>query len=1001
MSTRLPTGGVLVDRNKPVRFSFNGKKMTGLEGDTLASALLAGNVRVVGRSFKYHRHRGIVGCGPEDPNGLMTLGTGNRLTPNQQATTTRLFEGLSARSQNHWPSLEFDLGGVVDKVSSLTPAGFYYKTFIQPRRAWKHVYEPLIRQAAGLGRPPRDRDPDLYEHFHAHVDLLVIGGGISGLIAASIAGRAGLRVLLLEQFWELGGRTPVDVEMLGDEAPRDWIAERVEELNALENVHLRCRTCAVGVYDHGYVLANERVGEGTGDEGELRNRLWRIRARKIILASGAIERPLCFVNNDVPGVMLASAVRDYVTNFGVSPGDRTVVVTNNDDAYRTVNCLVRAGLDVPMVVDARPVPGPVAAEAKELGVNVVSNRAIANVEGTKGITGVSVCSQAGEGTVLERLDCEVVAVSGGWSPAVHLWSHCSGRLRWDDTRAMFRPDRTRPPLASDGEEQMVVVGSANGMLQLDKVIADAAEGTVTAVRALGGDADPGFLPEVAVQSESPASPVWLMPNGMDLRTRAKAWIDFQNDVKVSDIELAVREGFESSEHVKRYTTLGMATDQGKTSNINGLAILARSLNTPIEQTGTTTFRPPYTAVPMGAIAGKARGSLFKPTRRTPMDAWHDANGAYWEPVGDWRRPYCYLQGEESVDEAVRRECLSVRRSAGIIDASTLGKILVSGPDAGRFLDMMYTNMMSTLRPGRCRYGLMCNDNGFLMDDGVVARLSDESFLCHTTTGGADHIHGWMEEWLQTEWWDWQVHVVNITEQFAQIGIAGPHARKLLSSLGGMNLGAEDLPFMCWIDGQLAGHDVRVFRISFSGELSFEVAVRGSEGLELWRKIIEAGQNFDAGVYGTEALHILRAEVGFIMIGDETDGTVTPQDLGLTWALSRKKEDFLGKRAQERSYLTSPDRWRLVGLLRVEGNTPLAHGAYAVSSENSEFGHTRMIGRVTSSYYSPILDRPIAMALVENGPEMQGTILEFVEKDGRVRAEIVDPVFYHPSAAARN
>ncbi|MEL6508974.1 MAG: sarcosine oxidase subunit alpha family protein [Pseudomonadota bacterium] len=993
MSTRLAAGGRLVNRDCAVEFTFNGKRMRGFEGDTLASALLAGDQMLVGRSFKYHRPRGIVASGAEEPNGLVNLGEGSMFEPNARVTTTEVFDGLTAGSQNHWPSLEFDVGALNAKLSRFLPAGFYYKMFIHPRPLWKHVYEPFIRQSAGLGKAPKDRDGERYEHFYAHVDLLIIGGGVAGLVAAKAAIGSGLRVLVVEQTAAWGGRAPVDGAVIDGMSADEWVAQTVAELEAAENIELRTRLMGAGVYDHGYVLGYERIGDHRPGEGLPKHRLWRIRAGHILTATGAIERPLSFAGNDVPGVMLASAVRDYAMNFGVSAGDRTVVVTNNDDAYRTALVMKDAGLDVPAIIDAREGgAGALGAEVEAAGIRVLKGKGIATVKGGKRVTGVATCAMAGEGTPQEEIACDVVAMSGGWSPVVHLWSHCGGKLVWDADHAFFKPDPERAPTGAQGEAFVSVAGSANGAMALADVLTDAVAQGAAAVTAAGGKA--GSV-SVKTESEDAAAmaPVWMMPQGAKYELRAKMWLDYQNDVKVSDVQLAAQEGFESVEHTKRYTTLGMATDQGKLSNINGLAILSDALNQPIPQTGTTTFRPPYTPISMGAIAGEARDEVFQPLRKTPMHDWHDANGAHWEPVGHWRRPYCFQKPGESVEDAVQREVKNTREKLGLLDASTLGKIIVKGPDAGKFLDMLYTNMMSTLKVGRCRYGLMCSENGFLMDDGVVARLSEDTFLCHTTSGGADHIHAHMEEWLQTEWWDWKVWVVNATEQFAQVAVVGPKARKVLQKLGGMAVGRDALPFMGWAEGEIAGIPARAFRISFSGELSYEIAVPASYGQAFWDKLIEAGAEFGVMPYGTEALHIMRAEKGFIMIGDETDGTVIPQDLGLNWAISKKKEDFIGKRGQERVHMTDPERWKLVGLKTVDGSV-LPDGAYAVGEGSNANGQRNVIGRVTSTYHSPTLERGIAMGLVKHGPDRMGERLEFPKVDGSsAHAEICDPVFY--------
>jgi len=971
MSTRLAKGGRLIDRTAPVEFTFNGKRMKGFQGDTLAAGLLANDQVLVGRSFKYHRPRGIVASGPEEPNALVNLGSGGRLEPNQRTTTTELFDGLECSSQNHWPSLEFDVGVVNNYASRFMPAGFYYKTFIHPRPAWKHLFEPIIRRAAGLGLAPTERDADRYEQAYAFCDVLVIGAGVAGLKAAKAAADAGQRVILLEQAPVLGGRAPVDQAEVDGQPVEGWLAAMEADLLARDNVTIRTRTCGFGVYDHGYVLADERVSDHTPGDGRPKHRLWRIRTGKIVTATGAIERPLSFAGNDIPGVMLASAVRDYVVNYAISPGDRTVVVTNNDSAYQTALALKAAGLEVPAILDARDsATGALPDAARAAGIRVMTGKAIAKVKGGKRVTGVAVCAQAGEGSVQEEIPCDAVAMSGGWSPVVHLWSHCGGKLTWDETISAFIPDPNRPPLNHDGSAMVEVVGSAAGDLDLS--------------------GSPKAIP-----------PVWIMPQGAPIQLRMKMWLDYQNDVKVSDVQLASREGYVSVEHTKRYTTLGMATDQGKLSNINGLAILADSLGSEIPQVGTTTFRPPYTPVTIGALAGESRGEIFQPLRRTPMHEQHEAVGAYFEPVGLWRRPYCFPRAGETHEQAVQREVLNTRENLGLLDASTLGKIIVKGPDAGKFLDMLYTGVMSTLPIGKCRYGLMCNEQGFLSDDGVVARIDEDTWLCHTTSGGADRIHAWMEDWLQCEWWDWQVYTANVTEQYAQVAVVGPNARKLLQVLGGMDVSKEALPFMQWADGTLGGFPVRVYRISFSGELSYEIAVPASHGAAFWAACQEAGKALGAMPYGTEALHIMRAEKGFIMIGDETDGTVIPQDLCLDWAISKKKADYLGKRGQERTFLASPDRWKLVGFDTLDGSV-IPDGAYIVADGVNGNGQRNVQGRVTSTYYSPTLKRGIAMGLLKHGPARMGEIVEFnTAAGGTVKARVRDTVFFDKDGEKQN
>ena len=978
---RLKEGGLLIDRAQPIKFSFNGQDLPGFAGDTLASALLANERRLVGRSFKYHRPRGIMASGAEEPNALMGVGKGARFEPNQRATTTELYDGLKAESQNHWPSLELDVGAINAAVASMVPvfsAGFYYKTFLFPRVAWKHVYEPFIRRAAGLGKAPTAKDPDTYEHFHAHADVLVIGGGMAGLAAARQAAEAGKQVLLLEQTAWWGGRTLVDDEIIDGLPGPEWVTKQVDALAAMPNVTMRARCMGAGLYDHGYALAYERVTDHKpGAEGP-RHRLWRIRAGRTIVATGAIERPLTFANNDKPGVMLASAVRDYVKLWGVVPGYTTVVYANNDDAYRTAIALHQAGAEVRAVLDVREkANGDLPNQVRALGIEVLTNRVIVKAGGGNVVDHIEVATPD-RLAAPKWMKCDTVAVSGGWSPVVHLWSHCGGKLIWDADRVMFHPDANRPPTGADGQAMTVCAGAANGAM----TAADILPGRATAIE------------------EAPIQAHWFSPSHGKMAHGTKHFVDFQNDVTAADVRLAAREGYESVEHTKRYTTLGMATDQGKTSNINGLALLADALGAEIPAVGTTTFRPPYTPISMGAIAGAAKGPLFKAIRQSPMHAWHDANGADWEPVGDWRRPFCYRQGSKGRHHAVTTEVLNARKNVGMLDASTLGKIVVKGPDAGKFLDLIYTNMMSTLKVGRCRYGLMCNENGFLFDDGVVVRTGPDEFLCHTTSGGSDRVHAHMEEWIQTEWWDLKVWTANVTDQWAQIAVAGPNAKKVLQDAG-TDIDLDAVKFMDYVDGTIAGLPVRLFRISFSGELSYEVATPAAGGMDLWQALLTAGAAHGIMPYGTEALHIMRAEKGFIMIGDETDGTVTPQDLNLGWAVSKKKADFIGKRAQTRSDLTRAGRKQLVGLRTEDPAQVLPDGAHAVKTVR-EHSAMRTIGHVTSTYFSPTLGRSIAMALIEDGLSRDGEVLSFPVGDGKVmKATICDPVFYDPNGEKQN
>ncbi len=997
--------GRLIDRQKAVRFFFDGKPMTGFAGDTLASAVMANGQRVLGRSFKYHRPRGLIGLGSEEPNALVGVGEGLRHEPNLRSTQVELYDGLVAVSQNRWPSLNFDVGAINNRFSRFFPSGFYYKTFMWPRSFWEKFYEPFIRNAAGLGKAATGPDPDTYEQFHVHCDVLVVGGGVSGLAAAEAAAATGARVIVADENPRLGGLADISGGTIDGKDQLEWVRERAAKLASADNVQILTRTTAAGHYHHNYLLLFERVADHDPEllvQGSPRHRLWKVRAKHVVLATGALERPIAFAHNDRPGVLMASAARGLVERYGVAPGLMGVVFTNNDDAYLTAIRLKQCGVGIDRVIDSRQAPdSELVQRAKDAGVDVLAGHAIAGVateSGGKTITAVKVApfsSDRGRVVNESKIACDFVAMSGGWNPAVHVWCHNGGKLRFDETLHSFRPDRHF--------DDLHIAGAANGSFALQDCLNEGYAAGDTAARA--SIAKPrGAKPKAAKASQDargPLEPLWFAPATGKYNEGNKHFIDFQNDVTAADLELAQREGYESIEHTKRYTTLGMATDQSKTSNINALGVLSEATGRAIPDIGTTTFRPPYTPISFGSIAGTAARHLFLPIRRSPPFDWHEKNNGDFEPVGQWRRPYCFPRGGEDRLKAVYREIAAVREHVGLLDASTLGKIEIKGPDAGEFLNRIYTNTFSTLKPGKCRYGLMMNEMGFLMDDGVTVCLGPDHYLMHTTSGGSDRIAQWLEEWLQTEWMDLKVFVTPVTEQWAQYAIAGPKARTVLEELGtDIDLSGEAFEFMSMRTGQIGGYPVRIFRISFSGELSYEIATPSNFGRGLWDAILEAGAEHDIEVYGTEALHILRAEKGFIVIGDETDGTVTPLDVGLNWAVSKKKPDYIGKRSLEQPHLKAAGRKQLVGLLTEDDQQVLPDGAYAVAVVKDK-PPMDMIGQVTSSYWSPTLKRSIAMALIQDGQNRMGETISFPLEGKVVKAKIVDPVFYDKEGARQN
>ena len=981
-----------IDRSAPLKFTFDGRRYEGFRGDTLASALLANGVHLVGRSFKYHRPRGIMAAGSEEPNALIQLGDGNRTDPNIRATRIELRDGLVATSQNRWPCLKFDIGSVNNLLHRFLPSGFYYKTFMWPA-SWWLKYEHWIRRAAGLGKAPTGRDPDRYEKRHGHVDVLIAGGGPAGLAAALAAGRAGARVMLADENPEFGGALLADRDQSIDGEPAlDWVRRAVAELEAMPEATLLRRATVSGYYDHNYITILERVSDhlGAAPDHAPRQRLWKLRAKQVVLAAGALERPLVFADNDRPGIMLSSAARTYLNRFGVAPGGRVLLFTNNDDAYRTALAMKERGVAVAGIVDIRAkAEGGLVQAAIDAGITVHAGFAIVSTRGSLRVSSVEImrltADDASATGMARRIECDAVAVSGGWTPSVHLFSQSAGKLRWNEDIAAFVPDIS--------VQREVSAGACNGAFTLAECLDQGCKAGADAAAALGFETTAPTSFDVVEPGIGDRRDLWVVPGRKPLGHAGKHFVDFQNDVTAADVHLAAREGYQSVEHLKRYTTTGMGTDQGKTSNINALAIMSVVLGANVPGVGHTTFRPPYTPSTIGAYAGRNIGDLFDPVRSTAMDAWHREAGAKFEHVGQWMRAWYYPKPGETMRQAVDREVLAARASVGILDATTLGKIDIQGPDAAEFLNRVYTNPWLKLAPGRARYGLMLKEDGMVMDDGVTVRLAEDHFHMTTTTGGAGAVLDWLEDWLQTEWPDLKVFCSSVTEQWAVASICGPKCRELLAELcGDIDLSNEAFPFMSMQEGTVAGIPARVFRISFTGELSYEINVPRRHGLALWKALMAAGEKYDICPYGTEAMHVLRAEKGFIIVGQETDGTVTPGDLCMDWIVSKKKPDFIGKRALARPDIVKSDRKRLVGLLTEDPNEVIPEGAQIVERVLPE-PPMEMIGHVTSSYYSPNCGRSIAMALVKGGPERMGETLSIPLSGKTIKAVVTEPRFF--------
>ena len=980
-----------IDETIRISFKFNGKKYYGFKGDTLASALISNNIHLVARSFKYHRPRGIMTAGSEEPNAIVQLGSDKALTePNVRATEIEIYEGLEATSQNCWPNVNFDIGGINNLLSPFLPAGFYYKTFMWPASFWEK-YEYFIRKSAGLGRSPTEPDPDIYDHKYIHCDLLVIGAGISGIIAAKIAAKNNLKTLLLEEKNEIGGSTiyqDSDFFKVENKKSSEWVKNEIIELKKLNNLEIKTKTSVAAFHSCNYLLARENLTDHINKEekkNKIRQRLLKIRAKKVIIATGSIERPLIFNNNDRPGIMLSSAVKKYADYYGVVCGKKNVFFTNNDSAYESAISLNKKGLNVAAIIDIREKSdSELVKEVKKVGIKIYWSHTVVDTNGYKRLKEIVIMPLSKDGgSVIEKkinIECDCLAVAGGWTPAVHLFTQSGGKLKFREEDQVFIPDIS--------QSKQISIGSSNGDFNLNVIIKNLLTNVKKFLEIESTEYD---KLNIECLTENIKKNIWLLPSNKVIG-KTKPFVDFQNDATAKDIKLALREGFRSIEHVKRYTTTGMGTDQGKLGNMHALGIIADTAGVKMGELGTTTFRPPYTPLTFGTIVGRNVGEFFDIFRKTPMHEWHKKNNAKFENVGQWKRAWYYPINNESMHVAVQRESKAARESAGILDASTLGKIDIQGTDASEFLNRVYTNAWSKLPIGKCRYGLMLNEDGMVYDDGVTTRLDENHYVMTTTTGGAANVMGKLEDFLQTEWPELDVFLTSITDHFATVSICGPNSKKILNKImPNLNLSDENFPHMSFKDTHIGNIKCRVMRISFTGEHSYEINIQANYGKSVWEKCMEAGKEFNITPYGTEAMHLLRAEKGFIITGQDTDGTMTPIDLQMDWIVSKKKYDFIGKRSLYRSDTIREDRKQLVGLITEDPKEVLEEGAQIVSEINKK--PIEMLGHVTSSYYSPNLNKSIALAVVRSGKQMVGQKLFVPMKNKTINVTVTDTVFF--------
>ena len=987
---RLKNGG-LINRDKKISFIFNGKTYTGYEGDTLASALLANGVYLIGRSFKYHRPRGIIAAGVEDANGKVQLYKDNITEPNVNITELELVDGLRIKSQNCWPSVSFDIGAINNFLNRFFPAGFYYKTFMWPKSFWYKVYEPLIRKAAGMGTASLKPDPDRYDHRYEHCDILVVGSGPSGIASALAAAKNGAKVILAEDKARFGGTLLTDNVTIGNKKGDEWVEDTIAELKSMENVIVKKRSQVFGYYDHNMLVMFERCKDHleNPDKFTPRQRLWYIRAKQVIISTGSIERPLVFANNDRPGIMLASSAKEYLKVYGVLAGKKPVIFTNNDTAYETAIEFNNNGIDT-IIIDTRSnSDAGIVKEAIKLGIQIRFSYAIANTSGYKKVKSVTIGKLNNDKNDFESLEevlCDSVFVSGNWTPTVHLASQSGNRLRYDSTSDTFLPDLSR--------QAENVIGSANGSFTLKKSLEEGFNSGFNVSNKITGTNNKTSIPISDEKNYGNHDKFWCMP--LPNNKHYKRFVDFQNDVAVSDIQLAVQEGFRSIEHVKRYTTLGMATDQGKTSNLNGLQMVSDIEKKIVPEVGHTTFRPPYTSVTIGTLIGREVGINYKATRKSPIHKWHELNNAVFVDAGLWLRPRYYKQENETLQEAAKREALNVRRNVGICDVTSLGKIDIKGKDSAEFLNRVYTNAFLKLPIGKARYGVMLREDGMVFDDGTTTRISENHFHMTTTTAQAANVLSHLEYYLQIVWPELDVNVVSVTEQWTGIAVAGPKSRLLIKKLfPNEDLSAVALPFMGYKEINFKNTSVRIFRISFSGELAYEINIMSNYGEIMWEEIIKEGSEFNIQPYGTEALSTLRIEMGHIA-GSEIDGRTIAYDLSLEGMMSQKK-DFIGKRSLSRQAFNEEGREKIVGVVPLDKKTSIPEGSYLVKDAKAKLPNPKL-GHVSASCWSVEYDNPFSLAIIKNGKNRMGEKLFAVSplKNTSIPVEIVSHHYVDPN-----